>query len=74
MLIPFVIVLSVATLGILLVLVVSLIRQVSRLAGTLSTFQRELQPVLESLRRDADQAGERIRSIAERQGDLRRSR
>ncbi|HEX9891218.1 MAG TPA: hypothetical protein VGB28_04085 [Actinomycetota bacterium] len=74
MLIPSVVVLSAATLGILVVMVVALIRQVGRLAGTLSAFQRDLQPVLEGLRRDADRAGERLRSIAERQAQQRKGR
>ena len=67
MLIPFVVVLAAATLGVMIVLVVSLIRQVGRLAATLMSFQKELQPVLEGLRRDSDRAGQRLRSIADRQ-------
>jgi len=66
MLIAFVIVLAVATLGILLVMVVSLIRQVGRLAAALVAFQGELKPVLEEIRRDADRAGSRLQSLSER--------
>jgi ABC-type sulfate transport system permease subunit len=66
MLIPVVIVLGAATLGILLVLVISLIRQVARLAVTLGEFQREVTPVLEQIGRDADRAGTRLQAIAQR--------
>jgi predicted PurR-regulated permease PerM len=66
MLIAVTIVLSIATLGILVVLVMSLVRQVAGLAASLGEFQRELQPVLEQIRRDADRAGVRLRDISER--------
>jgi predicted PurR-regulated permease PerM len=64
MLIAFVVVLTVATLGILVVMMVSLVRQVTRLAGALKEFQEELTPVVEQIRRDADRAGIRLERLS----------
>ena len=66
MLIAVAIALSVATIGILVVLVISLARQVAALAGSLREFQEEVQPVLERIRTDAEQAQGRLQRLSER--------
>jgi len=66
-------VIGVATLAILLILVVGLIRHLKVLAASLRRFQDEVHPILEDVQRGSATAQERMQRLSERPGDrLRR--
>lgn len=52
----FLIAIGAATLGILVVMVISLIRQLRRLSGTLKEFATAITPALQDIQREADRA------------------
>jgi hypothetical protein len=52
-----------ATMAVLSVVMVGLVRQVSRLSRSISQFNREVQPVLLEMQRDAEQARERAERL-----------
>lgn len=63
MLVAVLVALGLATLAVLVIAAVSLARQGSRLASSIAEFQRELRPLLEELRADADRMGSRLEAL-----------
>lgn len=59
----FLLALGLVTLTVLAVAAVSLAREGARLASTIAAFQREVGPLLEEIRRDADEATRRLESL-----------
>lgn len=59
-------VVGLATLGILGVLLVGLIRHLKLLLASLRRFQDEIQPVLEDIQRGAAEAQDRLERLSER--------
>ncbi|HYH27727.1 MAG TPA: hypothetical protein VEA19_03000 [Actinomycetota bacterium] len=64
--IPFFVTVAATTLVLLVVLVIALVRQVTRLAETLGGFRDELQPVVEGIRRDSERTQERLEALQRR--------
>ncbi len=52
-----------STLVVLVVMLVSLSRQVVRLAGAVADFQQQVQPILEEIRRESERAGGRMEGL-----------
>jgi F0F1-type ATP synthase membrane subunit b/b' len=63
-----------ATLVILVVLVISLFRQVRRLSGALKEFSAEVTPALEDIQREGDRAQALAERIERRQRERDRQR
>jgi len=63
-----------ATLVILVVLVISLFRQVRRLSGTLREFSAEVTPALQDIQREGDRAQLLAERIEQRQRERERER
>lgn len=61
--VAFLVTVAAASLGILLVLLVALLQQLRRVAGSLAALQKELGPVLEDVRDDAERARERLERL-----------
>lgn len=59
--------------GALVVVVVSLVRQARRLTGAIERFREEVDPLLQEIRADADRARDRLEALSSR-GTLRRVR
>lgn len=64
----FVVALAAATLVVLIVGAVAMARGLKRLSSTLVRFQRETQPYLEQIQRDAARAAERMERLASPDG------
>ena len=64
-------VIGLVTLGIMAVVLVGLFRQLKRLAGSVSAFSREIQPVLSELQREAETARQRVESAGEKAEQLK---
>jgi hypothetical protein len=66
-----VLVIGVASFGVLVVMLVSLVRQLKRLGGALRSFQQGVQPLADRIVREGDVAQERLQelsTLAERMG------
>jgi F0F1-type ATP synthase membrane subunit b/b' len=62
------------TMSLLLVMLIGLVRQVKRLTGAVADFQKEIQPVLRDIQRDADRARSRAAAVQEEAEALRAAR
>jgi predicted PurR-regulated permease PerM len=67
-------VVGICTLLVLAAFMVQLVKQVKRLTGSVVRFQREVQPVLEGIQRDAQAAQERSERVQEQVEAIRRAR
>lgn len=65
----FVIGLAAATLVVLIVVVVSLAKQIAGLARALKAFDTETRPILEAIQRDADAATHRLEALRPHEGE-----
>ncbi len=63
----FVVALAGASLVVLVVAVISLARQTTRLASSLAEFQGEMQPILDAIRGDADRAASHLERLRTRE-------
>ncbi|HEX9823729.1 MAG TPA: hypothetical protein VGB51_04960 [Actinomycetota bacterium] len=63
MLVAVLVALGLATLAVLVIAAISLARQGSRLAASIADFQRELRPLLEEIRADADRMESRLEGL-----------
>lgn len=59
----FVVALAGASLVVVVVAIVSLAKQTTRLASSLAEFQGEMQPILEAIRGDADRAASHLKRL-----------
>jgi uncharacterized membrane protein YccC len=71
-LVPILIAISAAAGAVLLVLLILLFRHLSQLANALNRLNRDLVPLAEGLRGEADRLRERMQSLDERNEELRR--
>ncbi|CAN5159789.1 hypothetical protein BH20ACT24_BH20ACT24_00470 [soil metagenome] len=62
-------VVGIATAGIMTVLVIALVRHVKILAGAARDFQSALEPSLEEIRRAGDRAQEQLQTLEERRSE-----
>jgi uncharacterized protein YoxC len=77
LLVAVIVAIALASFGILLVLVIGLIRHVKLLGESLGRMQKEMQPMLEEIRRGSSETQDRIDKLAQRrdeQAGSRRSR
>ena len=61
--------LGLATLAVLVVTAISLAKQGARLASSVAAFQKEVRPLLEQIRSDADRVGDRLEKLQAPPGD-----
>ena len=66
-------VIGLVTLGIMAVVLVGLFKQLKRLAGSVSAFSREIQPVLSELQRETETARRRVESAGHKAEQLKES-
>lgn len=74
MVVAIAIVVGAAGLVVLVVMLVSLVRQSMRLAGTIADFERAVRPILEEIRADSERAQSRMERLAERSSRLSASK
>ncbi|HET6770750.1 MAG TPA: hypothetical protein VFH75_03820 [Actinomycetota bacterium] len=66
MVVAIAIVVGAAGLVVLVVMLISLVRQSMRLAGAMADFERAVRPILEEIRADSERAQSRLEHLAER--------
>ena len=64
------IIVGAAGLVVLVVLLISLVRQSMRLAGAVTDFEQAVRPVLEEIRADSGRAQSRLNGLAERRSRM----
>jgi hypothetical protein len=68
------IIVGAAGLAVLVVMLISLLRQTIRVAGAVSEFERAVRPVLEEIRADSDRAQSRVQAMAEQRSRIARAK
>lgn len=69
-----VVAIAAAALAFLVVLMVSLVRHLKLLTGSLKAFSEGVRPLVDEIRSDGERAQERLQTMADRGAELRRPR
>lgn len=69
MLVAILVALGLATLAVLVVAAISLAKQGTRLAASITEFQREMRPLLEEIQADANRVGGRLDELQRARAD-----